>query len=104
MLARLTVLVLAAGLVAPTVAAAGSIEKACLKSGRPAASRALCGCIQDAADLTLSRGDQAKAARFFRDPDAAMKVRQSSSSAEERFWERYRAFGETAVAFCDHLG
>ncbi|RMH44396.1 MAG: hypothetical protein D6688_08010 [Alphaproteobacteria bacterium] len=104
MFARLIVLAAAAAAMAPSMVAAGSIEKACLKSGRPAASRALCGCIQDAADLTLSRSDQAKAARFFRDPDAAMKVRQSSSGAEERFWERYRAFGDTAVAFCDHLG
>jgi len=44
-----------------SIAAAGPIERACMASDR-GASRALCGCIQQAADMTLSGGDQKRAA------------------------------------------
>ncbi len=80
--------------------AAGKIERACLNSDRPAASRALCGCIQDVADLTLTNSDQKMAARFFRDPHKAQEIRQSDKRAHEKFWQRYRNFGATAEAFC----
>ncbi|TCO71270.1 hypothetical protein [Rhodovulum euryhalinum] len=79
---------------------AGPIESACLRSDRPGASRGLCGCIQNAADLTLTRGDQKQAARFFRDPHEAQEVRQSDRRRDAAFWERYRRFGATAEAFC----
>ena len=81
-------------------ASAGVIERACLKSDRKAASRSLCGCIQDVADLTLSSADQRRAASFFTDPDRAQSVRQSSSRRDEQFWDRYRAFGNYAGTYC----
>lgn len=84
----------------PLTAIAGPIESACLKSDRKAASRALCGCIQQVADMTLSGGEQRKAAKFFRDPDQAQKVRMSKSDRDNEFWARYKNFGETAGAYC----
>ena len=66
-------------------AGAGTVERACLRSDRPA-SRALCGCIQQAADVTLSRRDQRLAASFFRDPHQAQVVRQSDRGRDEAFW------------------
>ena len=99
-------LILATALVALTapmaasVAHAGTIERACLKSGRSAANRALCGCIQDVADLTLSGRDQKLAATFFKDPHKAQEVRQSDRSSHELFWKRYKAFGATAETYC----
>ena len=81
-------------------AQAGLIERACLESKRQAATSALCGCIQDAADLTLTGSDQRLAARFFRDPHQAQEVRQSDRSRDEAFWQRYRAFGSAAETFC----
>ena len=97
MRAPLLVLVLAAF---PVQAMAGDIEKACLKSERAAGNRALCGCIQRAADVTLTRSDQRLAASFFAEPDRAEGVRRSDSRANHQFWERSLAFGETAEAFC----
>jgi len=84
----------------PGAVAAGDIERACLGSERAGGNRALCGCIQDAADLTLSTRDQRRAAGFFADPDATQVVRQSDRRSDEVFWDRYRRFGETAESFC----
>lgn len=81
-------------------AAAGPISSACLASGRAQATPQLCGCIQQAADRTLSRADQRAAAKFFRDPHQAQEVRQSSRPRDEAFWLRYRDFGATAEAWC----
>lgn len=78
---------------------AGPIDNACLGSGRNA-NRALCGCIQQVADMTLSRGDQRKAAAFFKDPHKAQEVRQSSRSSDEAFWQRYKNFADTAEGYC----
>ncbi len=83
-----------------TGSGAGVIERACLSSGREAANRALCGCIQEAADLTLNGGDQRMAADFFRDPHRAQEVRQSANNRNEAFWQRYKRFGSTAEEFC----
>jgi len=79
---------------------AGVIERACLSSGRTAASSALCGCIQEVANLTLRNGEQRKAARFFRDPHRAQEVRQSDRRSDRQFWDRYRAFGAAAETYC----
>lgn len=81
-------------------AAAGTIEQACLQSDRAAGNRALCSCIQGAADITLTARDQNRAAKFFRDPHEAQEVRQSDRRTDAAFWQRYRSFGETAEAFC----
>ncbi|KAJ56151.1 hypothetical protein ACMU_10390 [Actibacterium mucosum KCTC 23349] len=79
---------------------AGKIERACNQSDRKAATRSLCGCIQDAADLVLSTKDQSLAAKFFSDPHKAQEIRQSDNRSHESFWKRYREFGDTAEAFC----
>lgn len=84
----------------PLSAMAGPIENACLKSDRKQANRALCGCIQQVADMTLKSGDQRKAATFFKDPDQAQKVRMSKSDRDNEFWARYKNFGETAQVYC----
>lgn len=81
-------------------ALAGEIENACLKSERSGGQRALCGCIQDAANMTLTPRDQKRAAEFFEDPHRAQEVRQSGSRRDSDFWERYKNFGETAQIFC----
>lgn len=87
-------------LLGASAASAGVIERACLSANRPAANRALCGCIQDAANLTLSGSDQKMAAKFFKDPHKAQEIRQSDRSGHERFWQKYKAFGQTAEQFC----
>ncbi|MFN4058510.1 MAG: hypothetical protein ACK4HW_10045 [Roseinatronobacter sp.] len=79
---------------------ASPIENACLSSGRTQASGALCRCIGSVAQQTLTRSEQRRAARFFRDPDLAQEVRMSRSEADNAFWARYRAFGETAERYC----
>jgi hypothetical protein len=84
----------------PTIASAGVIERACVRSDRPAATRALCGCIQNVADVTLQRGEQRKAAKFFSDPQKAQDTRQSNRSDNETFWKRYRAFAASAELSC----
>jgi hypothetical protein len=79
---------------------AGPIQTACNRSDRAAASPSMCACIQQAADMTLRSADQRRAAKFFADPDEAHRVRFSQSDRDDAFWERYRAFGETAEAVC----
>ena len=83
-----------------TEAMAGPIEGACLRSGRDGVSRALCGCIQQVADMTLKGADQRRAAKFFKDPDLAHNVWMSQSAADDAFWERYKQFGSMAEAYC----
>ncbi|WP_238382461.1 hypothetical protein [Tabrizicola thermarum] len=85
--------------VVPGVAAAGPIERACMASDR-GGNRSLCGCIQQAADMTLSGGDQKRAAKFFKDPEAAHATWVSQSKSDDAFWERYKSFGQTAEAYC----
>lgn len=80
-------------------ASAGTIQRACLDAPR-AGSPQLCSCIQVAADRTLSSRDQRLAAKFFDNPDMAQEIRQSDDRSHEVFWKRYRAFGETAEAYC----
>jgi hypothetical protein len=79
---------------------AGPIESACLRSDRKAANRALCGCIQQVADMTLRGGDQRRAASFFRDPDKAQQVKMSKRDNDDAFWDRYKSFGDQAEAYC----
>jgi hypothetical protein len=81
-------------------AQAGAIETACLRSGREAASRTLCGCIQRVADMTLKGADQRRAAKFFRDPDLAHQVWISQKPADDAFWTRYKEFGAMAETYC----
>lgn len=83
-----------------TASFAGPIERACMNSDRKAANRSLCGCIQQVADQTLRGGDQRKVAQFFRDPDRAQTVKMSKRDSDDAFWDRYKAFGAQAEAYC----
>lgn len=91
--------VAASFVVMPGAAIAGPIERACMASDR-GGNRSLCGCIQQAADMTLSRSDQRRAAKLFNDPDRAHATWVSQSSSDDAFWRRYKSFGETAEASC----
>lgn len=83
-----------------SAAQASIIERACLQSDRAGGNRALCGCIQGVADITLDRRDQRLAAKFFRDPHHAQEIRQSNSRSHEIFWQKYRRFGTSAEQYC----
>src|SRR6056297_2531495 len=78
----------------------GPISKACMASDRKARSRALCGCIQAAADQTLTGSQQRRALAFYGNPQLAQDTRQSDSASDERFWAAYRAYGERAERLC----
>ena len=41
-----------------------------------------------------------KAAGFYNDPHLAQQIRQSDRSADERFWNAYRDYGERAERMC----
>ena len=81
-------------------AVAAPIERACLASERGKGQRNICGCLQGAANVTLSAKDQKRAAEFFADPEKAQKVRTSDRRSDEAFWERYQSFSETARIYC----
>lgn len=79
---------------------AGPISNACIQSDRQSASRGLCNCLQHVANGELNRTDQRLAASFFKDPHKAQEIRQSDRRSHEKFWLRYKDFGETAAALC----
>ncbi len=87
-------------ILSPSLSFASQIERACLRADRPSATVSLCGCIQSAADVTLSSADQRKAARFFKDPHRAQEIQQSDRARDEAFWIRYRSFTATAERAC----
>ena len=95
----LAVAVVASGVMLSGAVVAGPIERACMASDR-GGNRALCGCIQQAADMTLTGSDQRRAAKFFKDPEAAHATWISQTKADDAFWERYKSFGQTAEAYC----
>ncbi|MEM8536741.1 MAG: hypothetical protein AAGF56_02655 [Pseudomonadota bacterium] len=80
--------------------ATGPIRQACLASGRKERSNALCGCIQAAANQTLTPSQQSRAVSFYQTPHYAQEIRQSDRSRDERFWEAYRVYGERAERLC----
>ncbi|WP_071672942.1 hypothetical protein [Nioella nitratireducens] len=79
---------------------ANPVERACMSSGRTAATPSLCACIGNAARQTLNFGEQRQAARLFSDPDRAEVTRMSASRRDVDFWASYQHFGETAEAMC----
>jgi hypothetical protein len=83
--------------------ATGDISKACLAADRRAASPALCSCVQQVANQSLSGSDQARAATFFAEPQLAQDTRQSDGWSDERFWTRYRAFSDLASQICQPI-
>ena len=97
---RAGILAVVLGLALPGVAHAGPVETACNRSDRDAASRSMCACIGQVADQTLRGADQRRAAAFFRDPEKAHKAWMSKRDADDAFWERYKAFGAQAEAYC----
>ncbi|WBU65351.1 hypothetical protein [Paracoccus aerodenitrificans] len=95
------ILIAAAAVVLTTpLAMAGPIDSACVRSERGARQAALCGCAQQVADQMLSRSDQRRAARFFRDPHEAQVVRMSKSDRDNAFWARYKRFAGAAEVYC----
>ena len=78
----------------------GPIKNAYMSSGRQAANRQICGCIQAAADQTLSGADQRRGASFFGNPEAAHAVRLSDTARDDAFWDRWRSFGRAADQLC----
>lgn len=94
------VVAVAAILLTTPFAVAGPIDNACVQSERGARNSALCGCIQQVADMTLSRSDQRRAAGFFRNAQQAQDVRMSKRTADNQFWDRYKQFAATAEAYC----
>ena len=83
-----------------TQISSGPIASACMGSGRSAASRQLCGCIQTAVDKSLSRSDQRRGASFFGNPERAHAVRISDTTENDAFWSRWNAFSEDARKMC----
>lgn len=83
-----------------TRSASGPIASACLVSGRRDASPALCGCVQAAANLTLSPDDQRRSSRYFSEPDLLQEVKVSDSVKNEAFWDRWIAFRDRANSMC----
>ena len=99
MINRFIIAAAAVVLTAP-LAVAGPIDSACVRSDRARANAPLCGCIQQVANQTLTRGDQRRAASFFRDPNKAQEARMSKSDRDNAFWSRYKRFAATAEAYC----
>ena len=82
------------------LAVAGPVDSACMRSERAAGNGQLCGCIQQVADMTLRGSDQRRAAKLMKDPDLAHEVWVSKRGSDDAFWERYKAFGQQAEAYC----
>ncbi len=80
--------------------ASGPISQACNRSGRDAANRALCGCVQAVANRHLSEADQRQSAGFYANPQRAQDVRQSDNRSNEAFWGRYKLYVEDARRYC----
>ncbi|MFK7871539.1 MAG: hypothetical protein AB8B58_20175 [Roseobacter sp.] len=80
--------------------AQGPIYRACLDNRRSKASRSRCGCIQAAADVSLSASDQQRGTRYFSNPAALQEVRQSGNPGNERFWGNWTRFADTASQLC----
>ncbi|MFL4468834.1 hypothetical protein ACERZ8_02710 [Tateyamaria armeniaca] len=80
--------------------ATGPIYSACLQSDRKQANRAQCGCVQAVANQSLAADDQRRGAGFFKNPHQAQEVRTSNRAIDERFWLRWKAFGDSAAQIC----
>ena len=83
--------------------AQGPVGKACLTYNRQSADTNRCGCIQAAADLTLSQSEQKRAARFFADPELLQKMKLSDTPRDERFWDTWANFADTAELLCESV-
>ena len=84
--------------------ATGEISQACIAADRRAASPALCSCVQQVANQSLSSAERTRAATFFTNPQLAQDTRQSDRWRDEQFWDRYRAFTDLASTVCQPTG
>lgn len=91
---------LTAAMLAGPSAYGGTIERACLKTDRPNATRRLCSCIQDVANATLSGGERSKVVKFFKNPHKSQSTRQSDRRSDEKFWLKYKQFGKIVARQC----
>lgn len=80
--------------------ASGPISRACMASGREGRSARLCGCVQAAADLSLTSAQQRRAVGFYANPHQAQEIRQSKRPADEQFWKAYSEYGQRAERMC----
>lgn len=82
--------------------ATGPIYSACQSSGRRAATRERCGCVQWVANQELSPADQRRGAGYFDNQHGLQEVRQSSEriSSNGAFWEAWKSYGESATRQC----
>lgn len=81
-------------------ASAGPIERSCLKSDRPAASRRLCDCVEKMAYKALPRREIGKVAQLMRDPERVDTVKRSSRSSDRALWQSYKKYAGRAEASC----
>ena len=87
--------------IAPAVMfATGPIYSAWRQADRKQASRSQCGCVQAVANQSLDASDQRRGAGFFTDPQEAQDVRTSDRTIDERFWLRWKAYGDKAAQIC----
>ena len=84
----------------PVIAQAGSVERACLRSGRPAANPSLCACIDASARSTLSISEQQRAARLILSPELSERTLRSKRSGDRAFYKNYSNFAKTAESRC----
>ena len=78
----------------------GEVGKACLAADRKAANAQLCSCVQAAANVHLNGSDQKIAASFFAEPEKANDMKIATSRSADAFWDRYKAFSQTAQRSC----
>jgi hypothetical protein len=83
--------------------ASGPIGAACNIHRTRTTSSRKCGCIQAAANLTLTQEEQQRSVRFFAEPELLQRIKLSDTPANERFWYAWARFAETAEAMCDGL-
>ena len=76
------------------------IPPACV-SERAAGNGQLCGCIQQVADMTLSRVRiRAPRGEILRRCRAGARGAHVKSDTDNAFWARYKNFATTAEAYC----
>ena len=80
--------------------ASGPIANACLQQDRRGVSQARCGCVQAAADLTMSQSVQQRSVRFFNEPELLQAMKLSDTPENERYWAIWASFSETAETLC----
>ncbi len=89
--------------VAVPAQAGSTIARACLSTPNGAAAPALCTCIQNVADKTLSAAEQAVGAQIFLEPHMSQEIRASANrggAMDAHFWQRWNDFGAKAASAC----